>query len=326
LHARSAHLAKLCGALKVAKRSMIDLIGHSYFRKLAIATGRTVSRVRLRGLPRLMYWSGPLISARGVNTIETVSGMSFALDLSDYASCMMFYGVFSQDLVRLLSALVKAGDSLIDVGAQLGYISAHMARLVGFRGCVHSFEPDPNAVSRLRAGVQANGQEWIKIFPMAVGNVEGEIDFYVSPTLGWSTALGATHLTGLSQIKVRCASIDRLSADGEIRRPVSLVKIDTEGYECAVLDGMHRLMLEDRPFVIAEINPMLLGANHETSADVLSRFFECGYRVHRLEGARGLLSRGRFDLVLVDRPVELGFCDVLCVPEEKAVPDGVFTP
>jgi FkbM family methyltransferase len=245
--------------------------------------------------------------------------MNFALDLSDYASCMMFYGVFSQALIRLLKTVVRAGDSVIDVGAQLGYISSHLARLVGPSGRVHSFEPDPNALSRLRAGVQANGHEWIKIFPIAVGSEEGEIDFYVSPTLGWSTALSDTHLTGLSQIKVRCASLDRLAANGEIKRPVSLVKIDVEGYECAVLDGMKQLMFEDRPSVVAEINPTLLSANRKTPVDILSRFIESGYRVHRLEEARGLLSRGQFDLVLVDRPIELSFCDVLCIPEEKAL-------
>src|SRR5260370_39827288 len=97
--------------------AMIDLIGRRSFRRLAIATGRSLNHVQLRGLPRLMYWSRPLVSARGVNTIETVSGLRFALDLSDYASCMMFYGVFGSELVRLLTALIKTGDSVIDVGA-----------------------------------------------------------------------------------------------------------------------------------------------------------------------------------------------------------------
>ena len=305
---------------------MIDLIGHRPFRKLAIATGRSLNRVQLRGLPRLMYWSGSLISARGVNTIETVSGLNFALDLSDYFNCMMFYGVFGSQLVRLLTALAKTGDSVIDVGAQLGYISGHLARLVGPQGRVHSFEPDPNAIARLRASVEANAQDWIKVFPIAAGRSEGEIDFYVSPTLGWSTALSDTHLTGLSQIKVRCASIDGLAAADEIKRPVSIVKIDVEGYESSVLDGMKQLMSQDRPFVIAEINPELLNANHQTPGDVLARVVESGYRIYRLDAARGVLRRGEFDLVGVDRPVELGFCDVLCAPEEKELPATVRTP
>src|SRR5215831_12922393 len=141
---------------------MMEQIGRAGLRKLAIATGRRLKQVQFRGLPRLMYWSGALVSPRGVNTIETVSGLSFPLDLSDYASCMMFYGVFSSTLVRLLSRLIKASDSVIDVGAQLGYISGHMARLVGANGCVHSFEPDPNALARLRATVEANGHSWVK--------------------------------------------------------------------------------------------------------------------------------------------------------------------
>jgi len=301
---------------------MRELIGHQRFRKVAIATGRTLNRLQFRGLPRLMYWTRSLISPSGVNTIETVSGLNFALDTSDYASCMMFYGAFSPELIQLLSALVVAGDSVIDVGAQLGYISSHLARLVGPTGWVHSFEPDPNALARLRATTAANAQDWIKIFPVAAGRGASEIDFYVSPTIGWSTALRETHLTNLSRIKVRCAAIDELAAAGEIRRPISLVKIDVEGYEFAVLEGMQRLLSEDQPFVLSEVNPALLHANDQTPADLLGWLRRLGYRIYRVDAERSLFGRGRFTLAMLDDSVELGFCDVLCVPESRNLPPG----
>jgi FkbM family methyltransferase len=269
-----------------------------------------------------MYWSRSLVSPAGVNTIETVSGLSFALDLSDYASCMMFYGVFSSELIQLLSALVAAGDSVIDVGAQLGYISSHLARLVGPTGRVHSFEPDPNALARLHASTAANRQGWIKIFPFAVGRGASEIDFYVSPTIGWSTALEETHRTDLTRIKVRCTALDELAAAGEIRRPVSLVKIDVEGYECAVLEGMQWLLSEDQPFVLSEVNPALLHADDQTPAELLEWPRRLGYRIYRVDAERSLLGRGQFALTTLEESVELGFCDVLCVPESRKLPPG----
>jgi FkbM family methyltransferase len=299
---------------------MSELIGHQRFRKVALTTGRTLNRLQFRGLPRLMYWTRSLISPAGVNTIETVSGLNLALDLSDYASCMMFYGVFSSELIQLLSLLVAAGDSVIDVGAQVGYISSHLARLVGPTGRVHSFEPDPNALARLRASTAANGQDWIRIFPVAAGRGASEIDFYVSPTIGWSTALEETHLTNLSRIKVRCAAIDELAAAGEIQRPVSFVKIDVEGYECAVLEGMQQLLSEDQPFVLSEVNPELLHANKQTTADLLGWLKRLGYRSYRVDAERSLFGRGRFALAMLDESVELGFCDVLCVAKSQKLP------
>jgi len=301
---------------------MREVIGNRRFRRFAIATGRKLNRLQFRGLPRLMYWSRSLISPAGVNTIETVSGLRFALDVSDYASCMMFYGVFSSELIEILSALVEKGDSVIDVGAQVGYISNHLARLVGPAGRVHSFEPDPNALARLRASTAANGQDWISIFPVAVGRGASEIDFYVSPTIGWSTALGGTHLTNLSRIKVRCAAIDELAAAGEIKRPVSFVKIDVEGYECAVLEGMQRLLSDDQPFVLSEVNPQLLRANDQTPSDLLEWLRRLGYRIYRVDAERSLFGRGRFALTPLDESVELGFCDVLCVPGPRDLPRG----
>jgi len=119
---------------------------------------------------------------------------------------------------------------------------------------------------------------------------------------------------------VRCARIDQLAQERKIRRPVKLIKIDVEGFECAALDGMQRVIAEDRPFVVTEVNPLMLRPNHLTSVDLLGRIVSHDYLVYRLWERRGLLNGGMVRLELVDPRREIDFCDVVCVPGERRLP------
>jgi FkbM family methyltransferase len=264
-----------------------------------------------------------MIAEPGIHVLPSVSGLQLAIDIDDYASCMMFYGRYSAELITLTKSVVQRGSSVLDIGAQLGYMTAHLAELVGPTGCVHSFEPDPKALALLRRTVKANEHSWVKIFPFVVGDMEGEIDFNLSPTLGWSTAVKGTHLRDLSTIRARATTIDRLSADGELRRPVSFIKIDVEGFECQVLDGMRELVKCDRPLILAEVNPLLLKPLGRSSIDLLERLARHDYRLLRIAEADGLLRGGGVRLMPTLRRTALEFCDVLAVPAEAHIPPNL---
>lgn len=283
---------------------------------LAIEAGRRLQPVRVRGLPRLFYKTAPYIFGRGRRVLESVSGLRLAVDTREYASCMMLYGRYSPEIVALLEATVRPGDSVLDIGAQLGFITAHLARLTGKPGAVHSFEPDPTALSRLRETLRANDFEWVRVFPIAASDKSGSLTLYLSPTLGWSTAVAGSHLTGLVPHEVEAAPIDELAARGEIRRPVKLVKIDVEGFEISVLDGMRTILSEDRPRLIVEVNPPLLRPQGQTPRDLFYRIERHGYRNFRIREPRGLMSGGRFELTPLSDTQEP--CDIFCVPEESA--------
>ena len=281
--------------------------------RLALFLGEKLRRVRVRGLPRIFYVTAPLVLGRGLRIQPTISHLSLSVDISDYASCMMVYGRFQPELVALLPRLVRPGDSVIDVGAQLGFVTSHLAALVGPRGSVASFEPDPNALKQLRATVAANQHAQVTIHALAASAHDGELTLHVSPTLGWSTAVDNTHHRDLAPTHVRCARLDTLAARGEIRRPVRLVKIDVEGYEHAVLDGAAQLLAEDRPAVLLELSELLLRPSGLKPADVVARL-PPNYRVQRIVEPRGILAGGQVALEPFDprRPPE--FCDVLCSP------------
>jgi FkbM family methyltransferase len=280
-----------------------------------------MQRLRVRGIPRLMFATSRFVLGSGLQSVETVSGFKIRIDPSDYFGCMMVYGRFAPEMVALIHRLVRSGDSVIDVGAQLGYITGHLARIVGPEGVCTSFEPDPHALERLGWMVRENKFFWVRIFPLAAGDADGNIPLLLSSTLGWSTAVNGSHLKDLNEITVRVKPIDQLAAAGLIRRPVKFVKVDVEGFECAVIDGMQNLINEDRPAIVLEINPAMLAVRGDDSVRLLNRLACRNYAAYRIREPPGLFQGGRVRLEKIYADSALSSCDVLCFPAERALPD-----
>lgn len=246
--------------------------------------------------------------------VRSVSGAIIDIDTRDYAGVMMFHARYANALLALIRACVKRGDTVLDVGAQLGYVTHHLARAVGPEGTVHSFEPDPNAFERLEALVRRNDLAQVVAHPRAASNRDGALPFNVSATLGWSTAAQNTHLTDLSATTVQCVRVDALREAGAVAAPVRFVKIDVEGHECEALEGMERVLREDRPLVVAELNPTMLRAAGHSPGELLQRLSAHGHQLYRLASLGGPFGRVRAGLEALRDSDATSFGDVVAVP------------
>jgi len=92
---------------------------------------------------------------RDTNSIAIRDGIRYSLDLSDLVDWYIYFGFWEEARVAFY-AKVRAGDTVFDVGANVGDVTLHMAQLVGARGAVHSFEPDPANFRRLRQNASMN--------------------------------------------------------------------------------------------------------------------------------------------------------------------------
>jgi FkbM family methyltransferase len=90
----------------------------------------------------------------------------------------MLYGVFEIKTVQLMRSLLKQGDTVIDVGANVGWFSLLTAKIVGPSGKVHAFEPLPQNQRRLQANMDKNGLKNISLHPVGAGEADGEFEFY----------------------------------------------------------------------------------------------------------------------------------------------------
>ncbi len=136
-----------------------------------------------------------------------------------------------------IEGVIRPGDCVWDVGANVGYYSLRFAGLVGERGQVLAFEPSPANRAKLDEAVK--GIQAVKVLPLALGDVEAMLPFVQG-----TDAVGATsHLAYDREDPSRVGEAVRvrtgrgLIENGEAMRP-NVIKVDVEGYELDVLSGL----------------------------------------------------------------------------------------
>ena len=169
--------------------------------------------------------------------------------------------------VRTLRNAAPRGAVVADVGANIGYFTLLLAQCVGPDGCVLGFEPDPNTYARLSRNIQLNDLPQVKTFDVALSDrdgqtmfaatshsefgrvIEGNVSDAGNEQVTIATAVGGEASAAL--IGVRCVRLDALLSEQQLADP-TLLKIDVEGHEAAVLRGATELLRRARPTLLIE--------------------------------------------------------------------------
>ena len=202
---------------------------------------------RLRSLGRQPAW------------VRVAGGFEMFIDPSDDLDREFYLGTFEPAMRELIARTVHDGDTCIDIGAQKGYVSLTLAKAVGSKGRVLSFEPDKRAAAKLTANINRANQSVIEVFDYALGERKGSCTFVLSKVLGWSSRfpneLAKTAIEETVEVKVN--SLDELIARKEIAidaNRLSFIKLDAEGSEPFILKGMSSLLSTAKAILFMEVN------------------------------------------------------------------------
>lgn len=147
-------------------------------------------------------------------------------------------------LTRLFDSLLKPGMTVVDIGSNFGYFTLLAATAVGSNGHVYSFEADPRNFEILHQNVAVNWMwDRVHIEHCAVLDAPRKIDFYRNQKFLGCNSLFVAHPENPGFERV---SIDARPLDEMVPGSVDLIKIDAEGSEPRILEGM-RGVLERSP-------------------------------------------------------------------------------
>ena len=184
-------------------------------------------------------------------TVRTVPGFLFTCDLADWIGQYVFVtATYEEPTAATMARLVAPGDVVVDVGANVGFHTLLLSRLVGPTGRVLAFEPMPHALQRLKANLAMNACDNVIIRECAIGAVPATATLYLGPRHHTSIA-SLQPRDGAVTVQVDCLTLDDATPDGRI----TLIKIDAEGWEPEVIAGASRTLAGSAaPYVIAEVS------------------------------------------------------------------------
>jgi FkbM family methyltransferase len=211
--------------------------------------------------------------------VRSGPGQGMKLLIDPRSEKLLWTGAHEPEVQRVVTSLAP-GDVFWDIGAHVGFFSILASNAVGDRGIVHAFEPIRHNRDRLHVALEQNGATNVVVHGVAIGERAGEAPIFDrGSSFTWSLAVESDSMAHVTQT-VPVLSLDDLTSD--LGAP-TLLKIDAEGAELAVLRGGRRLFTEYRPRVILEASdPAALPEVKRLLAD---------YSIEPLEEAHYLLTR-----------------------------------
>lgn len=196
-------------------------------------------------------------------------------------------GTYERHLQGRFVNVVKPGNVVYDLGANVGFYTLLASRRVGPRGRVLAFEPFPRNVTFLRRHLELNGVTNVELHPEAVSDADGTARFEEAggPSMGRLGAGGG--------IVVTTVRLDSLLARGDTPLP-DVIKVDIEGAETQALEGARRLLGAARPVIFLAL--------HGSAAHA-----QC----------RRILEEERYDWVALDGKSREDAWEILAFPRER---------
>jgi FkbM family methyltransferase len=206
-------------------------------------------------------------------------------------------GRWTEPELRLIPHVVRPGESAVDVGANYGLWSYHLARAVGPGGNVVAFEPVPQTFRALRRVLWLLGAARVRTVNAGIGDRDERVSFAVPVAAESGTTVGGlAHMVGAEGAGdhfVVEADIKRLDGVG-ITGDVALVKVDVEGAELYALRGARGLIGDHQPIVICEIGQGLSEPRYGIEGSAVEDLLvDWGYETFKLVDGR--LARESID-------------------------------
>ena len=222
-------------------------------------------------LPPIPRNCGPFEVKHGLRIAECYAD-------SDVISRSLFWlGDFDPWVGRTLDCLAQPGDTVLDVGANIGTFAIRLAKRVGSRGHVHCFEPCPPHVQKLRANVQINSLDNVSVHEVALSDSPGLLHMTV-PTHQQGMARVSDDRSSGAPYGVAAETFDRYWSDHG-KAAVAVCKIDVEGHEPRVLEGMGESLRSG--LIDSFVFERHIGGS-VSDDEVVGRLRSAGFRVYRL--------------------------------------------
>jgi len=231
----------------------------------------------------------------GSKVKAVVNQASMSLDLREVIQRQMFLGRYEPTQTEWFKECIKKGDTFIDVGANFGHYTTLGASLVGQEGRGFAFEPSPVANQIIEEMIKESNIQNVMLIKSAVGKENGTVNLFLPNTRYLHSPSILTSDPSFVPLQIPVITLDTFEPL-KIVDQIKLIKIDVEGYEPDVVDGMNDLLREGRVLnIFCEFNSWWLEQNSTTSKQLLERFLDYGYKIHKytelqegLEGHKGV--------------------------------------
>jgi FkbM family methyltransferase len=265
---------------------------------------KSVLRTRLPGL----YFACQRLAGKFATLILRLRGMKFPAYFNDSHRIDLLFHDCEPDVGASARSLIAAGETVLDIGANVGLLSCLFADSVGPNGRVFVFEPDPYTAKFLKHNVRRFGQ--VRVFEIALSDKSGNANLFLNAQSGTSNSL-ADRSDASETVSVECLTLDDFLKREPLEQ-IHLIKIDVEGFEPRVLAGMaETVKAHPEMAMIIEYCPENLRLAGDFPEGLLEQIAGFGFELYILHEDGSAVKVAGSQQVLAALPAT-GYVNLLC--------------
>ena len=187
------------------------------------------------------------------------------------------FDVYEKQDSEMLFKLLQDGDTIFDIGANIGWYSCHMAKKLPMAK-IYSFEPIPETFEKLNKNITINDITNVVLNNIAFSSKRETLTFYYSPLVtGASSSQNITENEHMSKLECAADTLDNYMAVNNIEK-LDFIKCDVEGAEYFVFQGGSKTFVEHKPIVFTEMLRKWAAKFGYSPNDIITYFTNFGYK------------------------------------------------
>lgn len=250
------------------------------------------------------------ISLRLKSGFAVINGHKMFLDNKDPLS-LSVEKEYEPLATRIVSKIIKPGDAILDLGANIGYYTLLFAKMAGINGKVYAFEPEPEIFGILKKNVNENGYKNVILEQKAVSDKNTTGKLYLRADNRGDNRIYDSR-DGREFIDIGLIRLDDYFSDNKIK--IDFIKMDIQGAEILALSGMRRLLTENNPVIMMEFWPIGIKRSGGEPKECLNILRSYGYDYYFLSEDEAGLKKIANEKLLKNYTLEnKRYANLLCV-------------
>ena len=225
--------------------------------------------------------------------IREVQGSKMHLNLDDFGLSKQLFlnGIREPECTRIMKEQLKPGMTIAEVGANIGYYALMEASIIGNKGKIYAIEPFPPNYELLKKNIEINSYDKIvDLHNIAISNQPGKTKLFVKDKHNLCNMLDTD--VGEGFVEVETKTLDDFITGKKLP---DMIRMDIEGYEYYVLDGMKKTLKDcDQCKMFIEVHPFQMQEKGLDYKKPIKMLFDNGFRPTHIVKEHGPMKEESF--------------------------------
>lgn len=236
--------------------------------------------------------------------LEIVQGSRMYLHLHDTGISreLIMHKIREPASTKEIQRILRKGDIVMDIGANIGYYALMEARIVGEMGKIYAYEPVPNNVELLKKNIEVNHYENIEVFSTALGDRDGTSEIHLSEQSNWHSMSDLLTSDKVNKMPVEVLTVDKALENKDFP---NFIRMDVEGYEIKIIRGMESTLKNSKlRRLFIELHPSLM-KRHEL-VELLTTLKRHNFEIEMMAMTVGLSPERTYYSLTIDEVLQHG--------------------